>query len=118
LKNKTLYYYDSQAIGNGYPRNNWVSTGGQSYVNWGIVFERDFYSLKKKYVMTCNGQEVKLKGRMRKKKELYASFYFDGNWCQRTVKEFKNRPGVGDQSSYVRIGTRAATVNFDKNKYN
>ena len=52
---------------------------------------------------------------MRKKEELFASFHYTGDWCQRTVYKFTNRPGIGDQNSYVEIGTKASDHNYSEN---
>ena len=102
---KTLWWDYTFGTTN-YPVSSRIQgTPDEELKTWGMVFERDWFSLKKKYEITCSTDKQMLKGRMRKDEELYASFYFTGDWCSRKIVRFKNRPGVGDQSSFIEIGS-------------
>jgi hypothetical protein len=84
--------------------------------HWGMLFESDWYSIKKHhsiYATSCNTNML-LKGRMKNHNELYAAFYFLGDWCNGDTYRFINQPGHGDQNSWVDIQNSSS---YNLNEY-
>jgi hypothetical protein len=71
----------------------------------GVVYEHDWYTLKKKNKMDITSclSEVVVKTRNKKHGEIYASYFFFADWCVLDTYRFTAPAGVGDQNAFFDI---------------